>query len=475
MHDNQEPYFEEGEIFEVINKYERMLKNNTMCYFDVYEFETIVDYYLDEHSFRAAYTAVEKALTQHPYSTSLKFKLSQILIHTGKPTKGVRILREIESLESSNSDFYLVLGSALNLLGKKEEAQSAFDKAIKLATDDKDELIYNIAYSYINTRRYKLAVKYLELALKVNESNTTVLHELALVYERLDDLKKSIKYYKKYLDIDPFAENIWLNLGLIYTSTDKIEEAIKAFDYAIAITPNYVSAYFSKANTLVNASRYKEAILTYKNIVILEPNNVQALTYIGECYEKLSFYKRAIYYYQKALHIDETYSDAWYGIGMSNFQLKKYGESLNCFSRANQIDPENPEYWFMLGEVYKKLDIPDKSAEAFNRTVELDPNDYEAWISRADISFRKSNLKDAIKILNKAYQYNHDISTINYQLATYYLLNNQPRIAYRYFEKGLSINFKEHSEHLIHIPDNSRTEIIYQLINKYKNKSQQSS
>jgi tetratricopeptide (TPR) repeat protein len=471
MNENHEPFFEEEGIFESINRFEDMLNRNDSCYFDVFEFENIVDFYIDQHNFLNAKAAIERGLRQHPCSSSLKYRLAQIYIQNGKPSKGLHFLREIEPLEKASADFFLLKGTALNILGKKDAAHDSFDSAIQLAYDNKDEVIFNIAYSYLNTRRYNLAIKYLLLAHEVNPANLMVLQELALIYERQDKLEKSIEYYKKYLDIDPYAENIWFNLGMVYTSLEDHENAIEAYDFAIAICPDFISAYFSKANTYVNQNLNKEAIKTYEEIIFIEPDNVQAFTYIGESYEKLNFYRRAIHYYKKAIEIDNTFADAWFGMGMAYYHSEEFLKCLQFFTRANAIDPENPEYWYMLGEVYRKLNILDKSAEAFNRTVELDPNDYEAWISHADIFFIENKLHEAINILSKAYLYNKDISTINYNLAAYYLYNDQPMLACEFFEKGLVINYSEHNELLNRYPITSKNETFSQLIRKYKNLS----
>ena len=469
MQENRESYYDEEDIIGSINRYEEMLKHNTSFFFDIYEFELIIDYYLDIHNFQKAKEAVITGINQHPSSSSLKFKLAQIYVQSGKPSKGLVLLREIEHLEDCSSDFYLLKGSALNVLGKKEEAKEAFTKSIELAYVYRDDVIYNIAFSYITTRQYKQAVKYLRLALEFNPQNISVIHELALCYERTDDLANGIKFYQKYLDLDPFAENIWFSIGVLYSSLERYDKAVESFDFAIALSPDYTSAYFSKANTYVNAGKYHEAIEVYEEIIMLEFDNLQAFCFMGECYEKLGMYRKALHFYQKAMAIDESYPEAWYGMGVAHFELDETIISLRCFKEAIRLDPENSDYWYMLGEVYRKLGKIEKSVEAFNRTVELDPNDYEAWLSHADIFFKENKLKDAIKVLTKAYEYNDDISTINYQLAAYYIYNNQPDKAYKYFEQGLLINYNEHSDLYNNIPETLKNGRINQLILKYRN------
>jgi tetratricopeptide (TPR) repeat protein len=469
MQESHEHYFEEDSLYQAIARFEDMMRSKTTSYFDVYEFELIVDYYLDQHDFSKAEDALDIALSQHPAAQELKFRLAQLYISSGKPAKGIRLLRDIEFLEANNSDFYLLKGSALNLLGKKEEAGQAFNEAIKLSSDSKDEVIYNIALSFINNRRYSHAIKYLKLAHEINPKNIDVIQELALVYERIDELKLSTDYYKKFLEIEPFSGSVWLSLGVLYSSLDLHEKAIDAFDFAIAIRPNNIAALFSKANTCVNWGKHNEAIKTYQEIIEFDPTNVQAYTYIGECYEKLSYFKRSIFFFKRALSFDENYADAWYGLGIATFQQDLIKESIEYFQKAIAIDPENPDFWFMLGEVFRKLEDLEKAAEAFNRAVELDPNDFEAWICRAELSFKDNNdIKGAISILKKAIEFNKDNSTINYQLATYLFRNNQSKQASHFFEKGLQINFNEHNDFIEDISEKFTNRIVGELISKHR-------
>jgi tetratricopeptide (TPR) repeat protein len=471
MQESFDHYFEEESLYQAISRFEDMIKSNITRYFDVCEFEIIIDYYLDQHNFKHAQEAVFTAMKQHPGSSEIKFRLAQLYIQSGKPAKGIQLLRDIEKLESTNTDFYLLKGTAYNLLGKKEDASKAFDNAIQFATDGKDEVIYNIAYAYITTRRYKLAERYLLLAHEVNPKNTSVIHELALIFERIDNFENSVNFYKKYLDIDPFNDNIWLSLGLTYTSLEQYNKALESYDFAIAIDQANVSALFSKANTLVNLNRNREAIETYTDILEHEPNNVQAYTYIGECYEKLEYFKKSIFYFKKALQIESEYADAWYGLGIAHYQQENFKESLEYFLKASSIDPENSDFWFMLGEVYRKLKILDKSAEAYNRVIELDPNDHEAWICRAELSFKDNNdLKGAIRILSQAFEFNSDISLVNYLLGTYYFKNNQSKLAVHHFEKGLKINFLEHEGYIKELSGKAK-KILRPIIKKYQNNS----
>lgn len=462
-------FFEEEEYSDIINRYKDMLKKNKSCFFDIYEFENIIDYYILNSDYKSALKSVRTGLNQHPYSISLKLKHAQILIEDKKSQVALRILNDIEIVDSYNFEIHLLKGKALNSLKRLEEATVAFDKAISLSQEDKDDVIYEIALSFIELDRIKTAIKYLILAFEINDSNLLVIYELAICYERLNNIEKSIHYLEKYLDIDPYSENIWFNLGLLYSSVKKYEDAIKAYEYSIAICPEFISAYTSKADTHVCNNNYYDAIEVYKELIEIDNKNARLYCNIGDCYKKLGNYKSAIENYNKAIKIENDYSDAWYRIGAAWFHLLKYHKSIYYLRKAIKIKANISEYWFLLGEVYAKINHFNRAVRAYTKTVELDPNNFEAWLAYAKVYYNNNKITNAINILEESYQYNHNISIINYQLAAYYIYNEQPSPSYKYFEKGLLLNYKEHNEVLFNFPKTRENDKINRLILKYKN------
>src|SRR5512145_1049812 len=100
MQESYDHYFEEESLYQAISRFEDMIKSNSNLYFDICEFEIIIDYYLDQHNFRIAEEAVIHGLNQHPHSGEIKSRMAQIYIQNGKPAKGLRLLREIETIDA---------------------------------------------------------------------------------------------------------------------------------------------------------------------------------------------------------------------------------------------------------------------------------------------------------------------------------------------------------------------------------------
>lgn len=71
MREENEFIFGEEETLDIVQRYEDMLKHNQSFFFDVIEFENIIDYYLTIDKTSHALEAANIAHRIHPYSTEI--------------------------------------------------------------------------------------------------------------------------------------------------------------------------------------------------------------------------------------------------------------------------------------------------------------------------------------------------------------------------------------------------------------------
>lgn len=437
MSEEKDKPFSEGETYEIVRRYEEMLRNNTSYYFDVDEFEDIIDYYVDSNRFSVAFDVVQYASVQHPSATGILIRKAQLLIDKGQPLEAIRILKDVSRIEPANADLYVAQGFAYNQIGDFKSAIRQFDHGLTLITEGKPDILYNVAVSFEQANQYKTAMKYLHVANEMEPDNISVIYDLAYCCERLEMLDKSVEYYKKYLDLDPYSENVWYNLGVVYNRMDSFTKAIEAYDYAIAIDETYSSAYYNKANTLANINEYQKAIEVYKEFLYLEEDNDQVLCYIGECYEKTGQFDDALVYYRKVIKKNEKFADAWLGIGLVMYEKKMYYESLYYVRRAIQLEGDNQDSWFALGNVYTKLEFFEDAIISYNKAIELDPYDFESWVNLADLYYMEKQLIKALQTLEEGLGYNHDSAIILCRMSVYYFLLSNFDLGKEMLQKSL--------------------------------------
>ena len=97
MEDPFDPY-SDPETLQLARRFEQMVKEDQQYFFDLDEFEELIDYYLFNNEIRKAESCIAIALEQYPSETGLLLKKAQFLISTDKNEKALKISMETISM-----------------------------------------------------------------------------------------------------------------------------------------------------------------------------------------------------------------------------------------------------------------------------------------------------------------------------------------------------------------------------------------
>ena len=459
---------ESKEFAGVLKRYKKMLSEEQMGFFDVSDFEHIVDHYIDKNQLTNALQACEIAISQHPYSLMVKIKKAQVLIGQLKTEKALQLLQMLGEIENTNPEVLLMLGNCYSLQGEENKAYDYYRKAEKYSFEDRDDLLYNIGAGYVQNSDYRRATFFLEKAYQENPKNDSVLYDLAFCYDKLGDDGKSIRFYNEYLDIDPYAESAWYNLGIIYTRLEEYDKAIEAYDFALAIDENYASALFNKANTLSTVEKYDEALIYYFDYLRFDKNSSDARVYIAECYFQLEDYSKSYQYYKQAIQLDPNNADGWYGAGIVLMIEENLAESLVFLKKAIKLDDSCADFWNAFGKVNAALDNYEDALIAFRKSVEVEESNPDFWIAFADFFYHYDQLDLAIQTLFSAEKTVPENVFLLYKLSGYLAENGNLQLAKSYLRRALSLNYPMHTEMFLDFPGLQSKRWIVKLINEFQ-------
>ncbi len=283
MEEEKYGYSWEEEVKQAVQKFERMTRNNESYFFDVIEFESIIDYYIESNNSAKAYEAAALATRQHPNSVSIQLRKARVLLDKGRAVETLKILKRLENIEPGNHEIYIAKGTAMGMLGDIQGARKMFDYALSLDSDDAANILFSIVSVLQNLNYYEQVIPYLLMLISKEPDFKSHLYDLAYAYEKTEDFTNSIACYLNYLEEDPFSDSAWYNLGIIYNKLDESEKAIEAYDYALAVNSQNTFALFNKGNILSNMERYDEAIPVYHEYLENEPDSFEAMNYLAEC------------------------------------------------------------------------------------------------------------------------------------------------------------------------------------------------
>lgn len=409
----------EEEVRNAVQKFERMRKNNESYFFDVIEFESIIDFYIENNNSLKAFEAATLATEQHPNSVSIQLRKARVLLDKGRAVETLTILRKLENIEPGNHEIYIAKGTAMGMLGDIHGAKKMFDYSLTLDSDDTENILFAITSVLQNLNYYEHLIPYLLKLTELEPEFFAHLYDLAYAYEKTEDYENSIYYYLKYLEEEPFSDSAWYNLGIIHSKLEQYEKAMEAYDFALAINSHNTFALFNKGNILSNLGRYAEAIPVYHEYLEIEPDSFEAITYLAECYEKTNELTLARKYYHDAIEISPDFSEPWLGLGVIALTTGNPDDSLIFLRKAVRLDDENPETWFLLGKAHTAKGEKKAALRCFREALKLDAYYDDVWSELGRIIFREGYAVKALPYLDQAYRIIGDVPGINYLLASF--------------------------------------------------------
>ncbi len=438
MREERDNYWDD-DIIGAVDRFKRSLISGRSTYFDVSEFEGIVEQLLEEGDLQGSEIAAKQGIQIHPNAVPLQLKYAQVLINKGHYKKSLKYLSLAEKIDSQNPDIHLLKGSARLIMGYEHDALFSFRKAIKFAGSELDEILYHISSSYVQIGELKKAIYYLEKAVDINPQNELAFYDLGFFHDQENRLDKSIYYYNKYLDLDPYNHYVWFNLGTVYNKTENHTKAIEAYEYAYALNEDFNIALFNIGNALANAEKYDDAIAKYFEFLEKEPDNDDAYCYLGECFLNLEDYIQSEYYYRKALQVNKKNDTGWFGIGLIMWIEKQFEESIEYINKAVKLDSLNSEYWLTLGKVNRDYNHKAGALSALKKAARIEPENTEIWITWAEVYLKFGENDNAARILKRGIEKTDD-AIIKYRLVAVLLQNKKIKEAFEMLRKALRQN-----------------------------------
>lgn len=453
----------------IVKRYEEMLKRKKTFFFDVDEFEDLVQYYSEHNDTAKAIKVLNYALQLHPNSGSLLVSCAQMYVSIHKPQEALRYLNMAETFEPFNIDLFYTKGNIFSQLRQSEKAIEQYKKALDHADEnEKEDIGLQLAFELENIDKYDEAIEYLQQILDKNPENETALYEIGFCFDISEKLEEGKNYFSAFVDRHPYSHIAWYNLGITFGKLSLLEKAIDCYDFAIAIKEDFSSAYFNKAHCFTQKEEYQKALECFKETLQFDAEDSLSHYYIGECYEKLNQYERAINSFKQAIELDDFIADAWLGIGNCYFELERYYDSLSYIKKAISLEEGNPEYHYLLGDVQAHLGFLDEALISYKRVLELDENDDSILVDLANISEELADSEAAMDYFCQGVKGQPDNAKLLYNFVAFLLKKGDLINALFYLDVALKDHYEERNELFEAYEEAKYNKEVIELIQYYK-------
>jgi tetratricopeptide (TPR) repeat protein len=200
------------------------------------------------------------------------------------------------------------LGSALQQLGRREEALKAFDKAVQLKPED--------------------------AGLWRNLGN--VLAEL----QRSDE---ALRAYRQVLKLNPRDWEAASKSGLVLHQAGRFQDAYDCFDLCNQLQPNHVPSLVMRGRALIDLGRLEEALVDHRRAHVLDPKRAEICNIVGVILRSLGRDEEALSWIDLALKLQPIFFDALNNRAAYLHRLHRFDEALLAYDRLHAVDPDHTE------------------------------------------------------------------------------------------------------------------------------------
>ena len=369
-------YSNKDERGEVISRYETLLSEHKVGFFDSYQYEDIILYYFENAKYAKAKQAIDTALSQFPFVAALRLLQAEMLIYEDNLQQAGDILDEILHEEPYNAEIYVQRAHLYSKKNNHTKAIELLQYALSFS-DDPSDIDSQIAMEYMYMESYALAKKYFKRCLTRDPEDYFSQQQLLHCFDFLGENEQAIQFLTAFLDNNPYCEVAWHSLGRQYMVQNNFQEALRAFDFAIISDDTFTGAYFEKGKVLERLKEYKLAIENYKITLSLDDPSSFAYLRIGNCYEKLGDRVMAEQYYFKAVHEDPQSSKAWLALVDYYARENDYEKAEKYVNQVLLNEGDNPTFLRRCAEIYAHVGRLEEAKQIFNQAMDLGRYSYD--------------------------------------------------------------------------------------------------
>jgi tetratricopeptide (TPR) repeat protein len=219
----------------------------------------------------AAVEWIARAITHAPKAEYL-LSLGTILERLGRLEEAQQIFAKALTLKPEDAGLWNYVGDLLWRLNRNDEAVQHFRQALKLNPQFLDAAT-NCGRLLLDLGRHAEALELLELAVTLNPNSAALYQMRGVCLSAVKRHEEAGADYEKSIALDPSQAETHNNLGLLHWNFGRLEQAFACFDRALAIRPDFQAVLTNKALVLLDLQMLDEAFATFHRSLALNPSD----------------------------------------------------------------------------------------------------------------------------------------------------------------------------------------------------------
>ena len=271
--------------------------------------------------------------------------------------------------------------------------------------------------SRINLNDYLGAALDYEEAIRIDDSNRSIWHNMVLCYLEVDSLARADSALVQFIAKWPkYADGYLLKSEVLLKQGDTIT-AEQYTDRALDVDPYDMHALSTKASMLMRREEYAEAEKSLNEAIRIQPKQVRNIINRALCRYQQNNYRGAMADYDLALDIDPTNFIGHYNRGLLRANVGEDNKAIEDFDFILERDSDDIMTLFNRARLYDQTGDYQSAIRDYTKVIEEYPKFLYGYQLRAEarrkIGDTRGAAKDEEHILreNIAHRYGYSTPT----------------------------------------------------------------
>ena len=206
---------------------------------------------------------------------------ARLAVQGDRPAEAERFAREVLAANAGHLEATKLLGYALVMQDRADEAVAPLEKAARASRDPEAETQLAIALRHSGDN--DKALLWLRRAVKRTPPFAAAFHELGYLLFSLQRHDEAVGVLKQGLAVAPMMPEMSIQLGFVSSALGDHAGAAAAFSHALAINPANPDALHGFGILSMNSGDYRRAAELYRRAVSVNADDTVARIMLGNC------------------------------------------------------------------------------------------------------------------------------------------------------------------------------------------------
>jgi tetratricopeptide (TPR) repeat protein len=302
---------------------------------------------------------------------------------------------------------YLALGDLYTQVKQFDQAETAYEKAIKIAPQN-PVVISNAANAAIENGQIKLAGQWVNRAQGKTNDDPRVMRERERWLFHEGKYEESARLGYKVMEELPKDRNASVYLAYDLYNLGRYDEVLRVvnkYQGALPKEPNFplLAGHVHKQSQLLF-----DSVNDYTDALARDPKMAEAYVNRGYVLNDMQNAEAASQDFHTALKLNPNNGIAHLGLAFSDLQLRRPKDALTQVDTAQKLMGESGATHLVKATAYRQQRLLGSAEKEYTAALKYAPDDIGLQLARADTLYRMKRYQESIDALNQALRLSPD-------------------------------------------------------------------